>query len=63
MASLCTATRVLSILHKEFTDYFTDQNVIQSMSHASCTYDNALKSELIYQRSYTSEIKLIFRYR
>ena len=51
---------------KEFTDYCSAHNVTQSMSRASCPYDNApmeryfntLKSELIYQHSYTSDNKL-----
>ena len=51
---------------KEFTDYCSDHNITQSMSRAGCPYDNApmeryfntLKSELIYQHSYTSEDKL-----
>ena len=51
---------------KEFTDYCSDHNITQSMSRAGCPYDNApmeryfntLKSELIYQHSYTCEDKL-----
>ena len=51
---------------KEFTDYCSAHNVTQSMSRAGCPYDNApmeryfntLKSELIYQHSYTSDNKL-----
>ena len=51
---------------KEFTDYCSAHNVTQSMSRAGCPYDNApmeryfntLKSELIYQHSYSSEDKL-----
>lgn len=51
---------------KEFTDYCSDHNITQSMSRAGCPYDNApmeryfntLKSELIYQHSYTYEDKL-----
>ena len=52
---------------KEFTDYCSAYNVTQSMSHAGCPYDNApmeryfntLKSELIYQHSYSCEDKLL----
>ena len=51
---------------KEFTDYCSAHNLTQSMSRAGCPYDNApmeryfntLKSELIYQHSYTSDNKL-----
>lgn len=51
---------------KEFTDYCSAHNVTQSMSRAGCPYDNApmeryfntLKSELIYQHSYSCEDKL-----
>ena len=51
---------------EEFTDYCSDHNITQSMSRAGCPYDNApmeryfntLKSELIYQHSYTCEDKL-----
>ena len=51
---------------KEFTDYCSAHNITQSMSRAGCPYDNApmeryfntLKSELIYQHSYSSEDKL-----
>ena len=51
---------------KEFTDYCSAHNVTQSMSRAGCPYDNApmeryfntLKSEIIYQHSYTSDNKL-----
>ena len=43
---------------KEFTDYCSDHNITQSMSRAGCPYDNTLKSELIYQHSYTCEDKL-----
>ena len=51
---------------KEFTDYCSAHNVTQSMSRAGCPYDNApmeryfntLKSELIYQHSYSCEEKL-----
>ena len=51
---------------KEFADYCSAHNITQSMSRAGCPYDNApmeryfntLKSELIYQHSYSSEKKL-----
>ena len=51
---------------KEFTDYCSAHNITQSMSRAGCPYDNApmeryfntLKSNLIYQHSYSSEDKL-----
>ena len=51
---------------KKFTDYCSAHNVTQSMSRAGCPYENApmeryfntLKSELIYQHSYTSDNKL-----
>jgi len=51
---------------KEFTDYCSAHNITQSMSRAGCPYDNApmeryfntLKSELVYQHSYTSDNKL-----
>ena len=52
---------------KEFTDYCSAYNVTQSMSRAGCPYDNVpmeryfntLKSELIYQHSYSCEDKLL----
>lgn len=51
---------------KEFKDYCSAHNVTQRMSRAGCPYNNApmgryfntLKSDLIYQHSYTSKIKL-----